>query len=103
MTVFGESAGAISIAFHIQAKDGDLSSERRPGKSLFRAAIMESGGPIPVEGPARGQASFDQVARAAGCLGNTSPIACLRAVPYSKLLAAVSESALVQLASLTRR
>ncbi|ORY58343.1 cholinesterase [Leucosporidium creatinivorum] len=89
VTIFGESAGAISIAFHLIAKDGDITSSTT-GRPLFRAAIMESGAPIPVEGAARGQKSYDIIAKATGCYGSSAPIACLRAVPYAKLLAATN-------------
>lgn len=44
---------------------------------------------MPVEGPSRGQASFDIVSAAVGCSPAPDAIACLRAVPYPKLLAAV--------------
>jgi carboxylesterase type B len=37
----GESAGAISVALHMLVNNGDQ-------EGLFRGAIMQSGGPIPV-------------------------------------------------------
>lgn len=41
VTLMGESAGAISIAFHMVSNNGDLSYN---GRQLFHAAILESGG-----------------------------------------------------------
>jgi acetylcholinesterase len=38
---WGESAGAISVALHMLAYEGDT-------EGLFRAGFMESGAPIPV-------------------------------------------------------
>lgn len=91
VTVFGESAGAISIAMHLLAYSGNLAAPYSK-KPLFRAAIMQSGSPIPVGTAERGQASFDTIAKATNCYGTNDAIACLRAVPYDKLLAATSES-----------
>jgi len=42
VTIFGESAGAISVAFQLTAYGGDITS-KTSGNPLFRAAIMESG------------------------------------------------------------
>ncbi|KAL8292939.1 hypothetical protein RQP46_000633 [Phenoliferia psychrophenolica] len=83
VTAQGESAGAISIGMHMIAYGGKL-------KGLFRGAIMESGSPIPVEGPERGQPAFDTIAAATGCSTAPDKIACLRAVPYADLLAATN-------------
>jgi hypothetical protein len=100
VTVFGESAGAISIAMHLLAYSGNLAAPYSK-KPLFRAAIMQSGSPIPVGTAERGQASFDTIAKATNCYGTKDAIACLRAVPYDKLLAATSES-LRSIAAITR-
>ncbi|KAK4046084.1 hypothetical protein OIV83_006364 [Microbotryomycetes sp. JL201] len=90
VTIFGESAGAISIGFQLIAYDGNIASVNT-GRPLFRAAIMDSGAPIPVLGPENGQASFDVVARETGCSTASDKIACLRAVPYQKLLDATNK------------
>lgn len=83
VTVFGESAGAISIGFQLLANNGALNG-------LFRGAIMESGSPIPVDVASRGQHSFDVIASATGCDSASDKIACLRAVSYEDLLAATN-------------
>lgn len=40
VTIWGESAGAISASLHLLTNGGD-------NEGLFRGAIMQSGGPIP--------------------------------------------------------
>lgn len=85
VTLVGESSGAISIGFQMLMNGGN-------NEGLFRAAIMESGAPVPVENELRGQHSFDIIANATGCYNVPDAIACLRAVSYDKLLAATSTS-----------
>ena len=60
---------------HMLHNDGDTDS-------LFRAAFMQSGAPIPagdVDNPVC-QATFDQIVAGAGCSGNDNKVACLRNV-----------------------
>ncbi|KAI0265665.1 Alpha/Beta hydrolase protein [Gloeopeniophorella convolvens] len=64
VTVWGESAGALSIAMHMVSNKGDQ-------QGLFRGAIMQSGGPIPVGDIELGQS------------GANDSLACLRKVPYT--------------------
>ncbi|KAK4049114.1 hypothetical protein OIO90_005584 [Microbotryomycetes sp. JL221] len=90
VTIFGESAGAISVGFQLIAYDGNINSVNT-GKPLFRAAIMDSGAPIPVLGPENGQDSFDVIAKATGCSTASNKIACLRKVPYQSLLDATNK------------
>lgn len=82
-------AGAISVAFQLQAFDGDITSTVS-GKPLFRAAIMQSGSAIPVLDETAGQSSFDAIANRVGCKTVANPIACLRAVPFAKLQDAIN-------------
>jgi len=49
-------------------------------RGAFRAAIMESGSPLPVATMADGQAVFDGVVTLAGCASAIDKIACLRSV-----------------------
>ncbi|GAA5871321.1 hypothetical protein JCM8547_007251 [Rhodosporidiobolus lusitaniae] len=89
VTIFGESAGGISVAFQLMAYDGDIKSTES-GNDLFRAAIMQSGSPIPVGPPSYGQDSFDTLANAGGCGSTSDKIACLRALSYDEMRDATS-------------
>lgn len=62
VTIWGESAGAISVLDHMVMYDGDHTYK---GKPLFRAGIMNSGSVVPadpVDCP-KGQDIYDQVRR----------------------------------------
>ncbi|PNS17192.1 hypothetical protein CAC42_7246 [Sphaceloma murrayae] len=80
VTIWGESAGAASVGFHITAFNG-----RDDG--LFRAAMLESGNPVsygPINGTDFYQPRFDALVRAAGCSAansTESPLDCLRSIP----------------------
>lgn len=91
VTIFGESAGAISVAYQMLAYNGNISSTY-DGKPLFRGAIMESGAPTPAGPASRGQKSFDTIANATNCTTGDSQaqISCLRALPAQALLNATN-------------
>ncbi|GAA6021863.1 hypothetical protein JCM10207_004522 [Rhodosporidiobolus poonsookiae] len=89
VTIFGESAGGISAAFQMLAYDGDITSSTT-GNPLFRAAILQSGSPIPVGPPSYGQDSFDTLASAGGCGSASDKIACLRALSYDAMVDATN-------------
>jgi len=57
------------------------------GKPLFRGAIMNSGSVFPAEpvNSTVAQATFDAVAKAGGCESGDR-LACLRSLPYEKLI-----------------
>ncbi|KAI1276387.1 alpha/beta-hydrolase [Xylaria sp. FL0933] len=85
VTVWGESAGAQSIALHLHAFGG-----RGGDDGLFRAAILESGSAI---GVALQPLSFyaspvDTLTRAVGCNDAADQLACLRGIAPKKLFAA---------------
>lgn len=89
VTIWGESAGAISVFDHCVAYDGDNTYN---GKPLFRAGIMNSGSVIPadpVDG-AKGQVVYDTVTKSAGCDTAADSLACLRALPFPAFLAAAN-------------
>ncbi len=89
VTIWGESAGAISVFDQMALYDGNNGYK---GKPLFRSAIMNSGSVIPadpVDCP-KGQAIYDQVVAKAGCSREADTLACLRAAPYEKFLAAAN-------------
>ncbi|KAF1991180.1 alpha/beta-hydrolase [Aulographum hederae CBS 113979] len=88
VTIWGESAGAISVYDHLAINNGDNTYKGNP---LFRGAIMNSGSIVPAlnvsSPPAQG--IYDTVAEAAGCTGDGS-LACLRSRDYTTFLNAVT-------------
>ncbi|KAF4551778.1 Carboxylesterase-like protein 22 [Elsinoe fawcettii] len=89
VTIWGESAGAIS-AFDQTIINGGDSTYR--GKPLFRGAILNSGSIVPAEPVDTGKAQvvFDTVASNAGCGGTADKLACLRALPFQQFLNAAT-------------
>jgi carboxylesterase type B len=87
VTIFGESAGSMSVAHHMVAYNGNNTYK---GKSLFKAAIMQSGSLLSAESVDSGypQLIFKSVARAAGCDNSDDKLKCLRSVPYEKMKSA---------------
>ncbi|KAK3347667.1 Alpha/Beta hydrolase protein [Neurospora tetraspora] len=89
VTIWGESAGAISVFNQLSLYDGDNTYN---GKPLFRGAIMNSGSMVPadpVDCP-KGQKVYDTVVKNAGCSGAADTLACLRALPYDTFLKAAN-------------
>ena len=92
VTIWGESAGAVSVLYHMLIDGGNHTYNDRP---LFRGAIMNSGSSIPVE-PVDGEAAqevFDAVAEAGGCgaaAAGPDSLECLRGLPYEDLLNATN-------------
>ncbi|OSS46873.1 hypothetical protein B5807_08857 [Epicoccum nigrum] len=81
VTIFGESAGAASIGFHLTAYRGR-------DDSLFRAAILQSGSPIfysAQRGRNASQAAFNTVVSQVGCTSSPDKIQCLRNTPFATL------------------
>ncbi|KAI0790999.1 carotenoid ester lipase precursor [Abortiporus biennis] len=85
VTIWGESAGAISVSLHMLANGGNT-------EGLFRGAFMESGSPIPVGDITNGQKYYDALVTGTGCSGASDTLQCLRQVSYTKLKAAVDAS-----------
>ncbi|GLB38555.1 putative type-B carboxylesterase lipase family protein [Lyophyllum shimeji] len=85
VTIWGESAGAISVSLHMIANNGD-------NEGLFRAGFMQSGSPIPVGAIENGQKYYDALVSQTGCAGASDTLACLRTVPYATLKAAMNKS-----------
>ncbi|TQN67875.1 putative secreted lipase, partial [Colletotrichum shisoi] len=89
VTIWGESAGAISVFDQMALYNGD---NKYKGKALFRGAIMNSGSLAPtdpVDCP-KGQAVYDKVVAEAGCGGSADTLNCLREVDYTTFLNAVT-------------
>ena len=89
VTIWGESAGAISVFNQIALFDSDYTYKGQP---LFRAGIMDSGSIVPakpIDGT-KGQAVYDQVVSTAGCSSSSDTLDCLRALPYEDFLNAAN-------------
>jgi len=87
VTIWGESAGAISVMDQMLLYDGDNTYK---GKSLFRAGIMNSGTIVPAQpvDSSKAQAIYDRVVEAGGCSSSPDTLNCLRGLSYSKFLQA---------------
>ncbi|KUI56254.1 Lipase 4 [Cytospora mali] len=83
VVLWGESAGAQSIAYHLMSYDG-----RDDG--LFRGAIMESGGPTgaQVQDLAYYTPPVENLTRTVGCYTAKDQLACLRGLDTATLFAA---------------
>ncbi|TPX10418.1 uncharacterized protein E0L32_008637 [Thyridium curvatum] len=83
VVVWGESAGAQSIAYHLFSYNG-----RDDG--LFRGAIMESGGPTgaQVQDLSYYTSPVENLTRTVGCVDAKDQLACLRGVNENKLYGA---------------
>ncbi|KAG9036147.1 hypothetical protein FRB95_009721 [Tulasnella sp. JGI-2019a] len=80
VTLWGESASAISTALHMATNDGD-------NEGLFRAASMQSGAAIPItdiddKAP---QKEYNMLVDRVGCSASNDTLQCLREVPYKAL------------------
>ncbi|KAI9063823.1 alpha/beta-hydrolase [Trametes sanguinea] len=85
VTIWGESAGAQSVAYHMVASGGDA-------ESLFRAAWMQSGAVQSVGDLTNLQATFDSIASDVGCADGPDVLGCLREVPTEALRAAADKA-----------
>lgn len=89
VTIWGESAGAVSVFDQMLLYGGNATYKDKP---LFRGAIMNSGSATPTEDVDgdKGQAVYDQVVRAGGCVGPADTLDCLRKLPYQEFYNAVT-------------
>ncbi|KAI0694775.1 carotenoid ester lipase precursor [Earliella scabrosa] len=85
VTIWGESAGAMSVALHMLTNSGNTDG-------LFRGAFMQSGAPIPVGDITHGQAHYDALVAQTKCSVAKDTLHCLRHVPFETLQTAVDKS-----------
>ncbi|KAH7092168.1 Alpha/Beta hydrolase protein [Paraphoma chrysanthemicola] len=87
VTIWGESAGSISVMDQMLLYDGDNTYK---GKPLFRGGIMNSGSIVPAQpvDSGKAQAIYDRVVEAAGCASSSNTLSCLRTTPYQQFLQA---------------
>lgn len=81
VTIWGESAGAASVGWHLTAYGG-----RDDG--IFRAGIMESGNPInynSYKSVSSYQSKYDDLVKATNCTDASDSLDCLRQVPVQQL------------------
>ncbi|KAG0704092.1 Alpha/Beta hydrolase protein [Suillus ampliporus] len=85
VTIWGQSAGAMSVGIHMVANNGNP-------EGLFRAAFMESGSPLPVGDITRGQPYYDFIVDQTGCTNSSDTLQCLREAPYATLMDAINQT-----------
>ncbi|KIM47457.1 hypothetical protein M413DRAFT_62494 [Hebeloma cylindrosporum] len=85
VTLWGQSAGAISVSLQMLAYGGNSSD-------LFRGAFMQSGSPIPIGNLTGGQAYYDSLVDQTNCTTSNDTLSCLRQAPYDALKAAVDNT-----------
>ncbi|KAI0793614.1 carotenoid ester lipase [Fomes fomentarius] len=85
VTIWGESAGAISVALHMLTNDGNT-------EGLFRAGIMSSGSLVPTGDIIDLQGTYNFVVDQVGCSRSSDTLACLRTVPADDLVAAANNT-----------
>ncbi|KAK4194350.1 putative sterol esterase precursor [Triangularia verruculosa] len=89
VTIWGESAGAISVWNMMSMYDGNISYK---GKPLFRGAIINSGSIVPADpvNCPKGQEIYDTVVARTSCSGTADTLNCLRNLPYQTFLKAAN-------------
>jgi len=85
VTIWGESAGAISVALQMLTNGGDT-------EGLFRGGFMQSGGPLPVGDITGGQPFYDALVQNTGCSGSADTLECMRGISEDTMQAAVNMS-----------
>lgn len=85
VTIWGQSAGAMSVSLQLVANEGNP-------EGLFRGAIMQSGAPLPMGGVTLGQKHYDDLVIRTSCLHVEDTLDCLRHAPYETLKAAIGTS-----------
>lgn len=87
VTIFGESAGAQSVALHLAIEENDH-------QSLFSQAAIQSDYTMGYMSLGEAQKRADNFSRKLGCAAEEDPVACLRSVEASAILEAGIPAAL---------
>ncbi|EIW81505.1 carotenoid ester lipase precursor [Coniophora puteana RWD-64-598 SS2] len=85
VTIWGESAGAISVGAQLVANKGN-------NEGLFRAAIMDSGAPLWLGNITHGQPYYDHIVDETGCSNSSDTLDCLRNAPFEALMSATNST-----------
>ncbi|KAH6916593.1 carotenoid ester lipase [Coprinopsis sp. MPI-PUGE-AT-0042] len=85
VTIWGQSAGAISAGLQMVANNGT-------DEGLFHAAFLQSGAPVPLGPLTGGQPYYDDLVNATGCSGENDTLSCLRSVPIANLTEGINQS-----------
>ncbi|CAE6473900.1 unnamed protein product [Rhizoctonia solani] len=82
VTIFGESAGAISVAYQTMYNGGNIGG-------IFRGAIMQSGSPSSRNTPAPSnsvrESAYQFIVNATGCTNSSDVFECVRSAPIDRL------------------
>ena len=89
VTIWGESAGSISVFDQFALYDGNNTYN---GHQLFHGGIMDSGSITPADPVdcAKGQQVYDTVVQNAGCSDEPDTLECLRQLDYTTFLNAAN-------------
>ncbi|CAA7262327.1 unnamed protein product [Cyclocybe aegerita] len=85
VTIWGISAGAVSVGLHMLQNEGST-------QGLFRAGAMQSGSPIRLPGILRQQKFFDSLVADTNCTASSDKLKCLRDAPFDQLVAAINRT-----------
>ena len=87
VTLWGGSSGADDIGYHLVAHGGGGNHDQ-----LFRAAILQSGGPLALTtNISTAQHTYDALVVATNCHTAEDSLKCLRGVPYAQLSGAFED------------
>ncbi|KAG0694304.1 Alpha/Beta hydrolase protein [Suillus ampliporus] len=84
VTIWGFSAGAVSVALHMVTNGGNTTG-------LFRAAFMNSGAPTTIDDITHGQQTYGFIVNQTGCADSPDTLQCLREIPYDMLMSAANK------------